>query len=343
MVTSTNQISCLSRYIYGFEIDFELDDLYESYLAADKYLLHHFNEAFSDYVKVNLNAENSCLIYDQLIKIGEREEISLASVRTVIIENSPEAFGSEHFTQIDRETLISLLSLDELSIAEIDLLTAVSKWVDCEVQRQDLLLNAENRRRVFEPIKGYVLFTDLTLEKIANRQEVAQLLTDEESGTLVLHLLNKNRPWKVELKTPRRSGSNFCSVFIDDARLTYLGFCSDLTRVTVNRRVSIRTIYTTYSERLQNVLFEILDSDGLDLGLKIERFFQDGRMCFSLSPPLVLEPNTSYTLKIDDPDGLSSREFVSQQKQLNFEWSVIFDLKRRDKYHCFRGFEFRFL
>ena len=332
-----------SRYIYCFEIDFQLTDLYESYLAADKYLLHHFSKALTDYVKAKLSAESSCLIYDQLIKIGEREEISLASVRTVIIKNSLKTFESEHFTQIDQETLISLLSLDKLSISEIDLLAAVSKWVDCEVQRQDLPANEENRRKVFEPIKGYVLFTALTLEEIANCEEVTQLLRDEEIGSLVLHLLNKKWPLKIELKTSRVAGSSFCSVFVDDARPAYINLCSDLVKLTVNRRVSIRTFYTNYSKRFHHVFFKILGSNDVDLGLKTERFFQDGRLCFSFNPPLVVEPNTSYTLKIDEPAGLASTEFVSQQEQLNFEGSVIFGLKRRDQFHCVRGFEFRLL
>ena len=65
--------------------------------------------------------QNSCLIYEQLVKIGDREESVLAYVRGRIIENSQEAIESEHFTQINQETLISLLSLEKLSIDEIDL------------------------------------------------------------------------------------------------------------------------------------------------------------------------------------------------------------------------------
>ena len=141
------------------EIDFELSELYESYLAADKYLLHHFSEPFFEYIKGRLNAESSCLIYDQLIKIGEREEIPLPQVRTAVIEGGIKAFQSEHFMQIDQETLISLLSADELAVDEIDLLVAVSKWVDCEMQRQSLPANGENRRKMFERIKGYILFS----------------------------------------------------------------------------------------------------------------------------------------------------------------------------------------
>ena len=163
------------RYIYGFEIDFKLFDLYESFVAADRYKLHGFSKALTDYIKAKLNAENSCLIYDQLIKIGEREEILLADVRTIIIENSQKAFASEHFTQIDQETLISLLSPNKLNIAEIDLLKAVSRWVDCKVQRQGLPMNDMNRQLAFEPIKRYISFTAFTPDQITACEAIKHL------------------------------------------------------------------------------------------------------------------------------------------------------------------------
>ena len=158
MVTKINRISLLAhrRYIYGHPIDFELSELYESYMAADKYLVHHFGEALIEYAKSRLTVESSCLIYDQLMKIGEHEEISLADVRTMIIENSREAIGTENFTQIDQETLISLLSLKELSIDGNYLLAAVSEWIDCELQRQGLQVNHVNRQKAFQPIKSYI-------------------------------------------------------------------------------------------------------------------------------------------------------------------------------------------
>lgn len=54
-------------------------------------------------------------------------------VLSMVIEKSKAMFESDHFMQIDQETLISLLSLDKLMIDEIGLLVAVSKWVNCKV------------------------------------------------------------------------------------------------------------------------------------------------------------------------------------------------------------------
>ena len=113
------------------------------------YLLHRFDRAFFDYAKAKLNAESSYLIYDLLVKIGEHEEMPLNDVQDMIIHFIIATLKSDHFTQIDQETLINLLSLDRLHVTKIDLFEAASKWVDHEVQRQGLLVNGENRRRVF--------------------------------------------------------------------------------------------------------------------------------------------------------------------------------------------------
>lgn len=87
---------------------------------------------------------------------------------------------------------------------------------------------------------------------------------------------------------------------------------------------------------------KILDSKEVDLGLKIENCVHSGKLCFSLDPPLVLEPNVSYTLRIDDDHGRALiEEVASQQKQLEVKGSVVFYLWHEYQFHCFRGFEFR--
>ena len=313
-------------------------------MAADKYLVHHFGEALIEYIKNNLNAENSCLIYDQLIKIGEREEISLSDVRTMIIKNSKSTLESEHFTQIGQETLISLLSMDELDVDEIELLAAVSKWVDCEVQRQSLLANSENRRRVFEPIKPYILFTTLTTETISNRKEVAELLTLEEIGSLLLHLLNKKNPWMIELKSPRRARAslNRFTVF-GDSIICIGNTYSRLVRLRVSRRVQIQTIYLTYSEKVSGVNLQILDSNAVELGLETKRSAKDGRLCFSINPPLDAQPDSIYILNVTGDGHTTSEDQLSFQKALYFrrlEFRLDCSVFGKYSCHCVRGLEF---
>lgn len=145
------------------------------------------------------------MINDQLIRI-QKDEIWSGYMRSKIVEYSRETFESAYFTQIHQQTLISLLSLDELKIAEIDVLAAVLAWLVCEVQRQGLSLSLANRRKVFEQIKDYIVFTALTPQEIASCKELADLLTAEERGSLLLHVTNRVNPLTVQPKTPRKAG-----------------------------------------------------------------------------------------------------------------------------------------
>ena len=311
-------------------------------MAADKYLLHHFGKAFFDYVKSKLNAKSSCLIYDQLVKIGEREEIRLAEVRTTIIENSRATFESEHFTQIDQETLISLLSLDRLSITEFDLLVAVSKWVDCEAQRRGLLVNCKNRRQVFKPIKSYILFAALTAEQVANCKELAELLTSEEVGSLLWSLMNKAKPLKIETKTARRIGArNPSSVFVDAVSCSPANGTPCIRGIAIgaNRRVAIHAIHTLYSVNA-SLSLSIFSLDFIELSyIKKEDSAKDGKWSVLIEPPLVLEADKFVYFVVIGHDSLKDGDQLSNQTKLTRE-SVAFSVSHSSDYHYLRGLEF---
>ena len=329
----------LRRYIYGFPIDYKLCDLYESYMAADKYLMNHFGKAFFGYVKGKLDAKSSCLIYDQLVKIGEREEIRLADVRTAMIKNSRETIESEHFKEIDQETLISLLSLDKLNIDEADLLAAVSKWVDCEVKRQGLAVNRENRRKVFQPIKSYILYTALGPEKAAKCKGIAELLTLEEAGSLVLHL-NQGEPFVIKRKTTRSAGTGTHSVFASYlfSAAGYSG--SKMVYLIVNRRVSIRTVYLTYSQSAAYVSFQVYDHPtGANLNLTPKKSVKDGKLCLSLIPPLEVTANHQYQLSVTCNRTLALEDQFTNPITLT-NGSISFSLSPSSSFSFVRGFDF---
>ena len=279
-------------------------------MAADKNLLRGFNETFVRYIMGMLDTKNSCLIYDQLIKIGEREQVSLDCLRTTIITNSKWAFESEYFTQIDQETLISLLSLDELSINEFDLLAAVLRWVDCEVRRQGIPVTDESRRRVFEPIKGYVLFGALTSEEIADSEAVVRLLTEEEKRSLTLYL-DKNMPLKVKLMTSRKAFSGIYS------RTAYLSF---------KKRTIIASVETTYSGSADNLSIKIRGPNGVDLDLKPERRLNNynGMWFFHFfGSDFIAEPHCLYELVITGDEQLTKEDQMSKMSKMKFNTGEV--------------------
>ena len=110
--------------------------------SADKYLLRQFEGTFFEYIKNILDAENNCLIYNQLVKIKHEEEVSMACVNNMKCK--------EIITQIEQEKLNHLVSLDESSIAKFNLVVSVLlKWINRELQRRGMPVNRENRRKNF--------------------------------------------------------------------------------------------------------------------------------------------------------------------------------------------------
>lgn len=188
---------------------FESSTIYETFKAADKYLVNGFNEMFLQYLEQIVELENILTIFEELHKIENLDNImpALGWIDTMIKKEIAFLVETENFMEINLKTLLILLSLNELDITENDLFNAVARWIDREVQRKNLPLTKENRRLVFELIKGYILFDGLTAYQIANNPMVAQLLTESEMGSAMLNRFNKDFPLVFELKTNRRLGS----------------------------------------------------------------------------------------------------------------------------------------
>lgn len=293
-------------------------------MAADKYLLHGFSKAIFDFVKANL--DKSCQIYGQLAKIGEREQTSLDIVKFRITKETPVAFQGKCFMEIDQESLIGLLSLDELNIPEIDLLAAVLKWIDYQVLKQGLPLNRENRRKVFEPIKAYIVFTALRPETILGSKLIDKLLTEEEKMTAFSHQLNNDDPPITELKTPRMPACHVPCTVSSALRFELRRPFSSSVNLTVNRKVSIQTIHTNYSVDAANVNLKIFDSKGVDLSLEIKSSVQDDRVRFSFDPVFHVRPNSSYILQVTG-ECQTKDDHLNEELKLKSKGFLVFDLR----------------
>lgn len=154
--------SVQKRYIYCNELGFELSELYETAFVADKYMVHHMMDELINRVRKQLNEITCCLIYDQLIKIQtDTTSLLLSETREFIKANSETAFKSWLFPLIDQDALIGLLNFEQLSISEIDLLQACSRWVELTIMESGLALFSERQQSLFKPIKQLIRWSDL--------------------------------------------------------------------------------------------------------------------------------------------------------------------------------------
>merc|ERR1712223_1338181 len=118
---------------------------------------------------------------------------------------TPEALGAEGFTDIDINTLGAVLDRDSLRIKEAKLFAAVLKWSDAECLRQNLQLNAGNKRSVLGRVLTQIRFPLMAVEEFAQGPAQSGILTDRECVSLFLHFTVNPKPPVGFLDVPRCS------------------------------------------------------------------------------------------------------------------------------------------
>jgi len=136
------------------------------------------------------------------MKFPTEHIVPLDRVRKLICHNSAAAFQNKYFVNISQDTLVDLLSMDALNIKEIDVLKSCGKWIDEEIKRQNLELNQTNKQMVFEPIKNFIKFSEITFDELRRFYSIKDLLSSDELSSLFLHHLNISK-FKVECNTKR--------------------------------------------------------------------------------------------------------------------------------------------
>lgn len=195
------------RYIYGHGIRIDLTELYSTWQAGDKYLVHRWDRSFFDYIKKSIRNTNICLVYDQLCRI-QRDNVLLDYVKELLKEGALTFFKENYFLELNPEALIDILKIDCLNIAEIDIVIACFKSIERQIVKLDLQPTPENKQKLFEPLKPYIRFTDLLAYEVGKFDELKNLLTDQEIVSLFLHLFDKSKPISIEYLGPRILNEN---------------------------------------------------------------------------------------------------------------------------------------
>ena len=122
------------------------------------------------------------------------------------------------FTDIDHETLMTILHRDSLGIREHRVFDAVVRWSECECNRQEKQITSENKRKVLKEALRLIRYPLMTVEEFAAGPAQSDLLKKEEVVEIFLHFTvnPKVRVYKefrligkVDEKFPNRKGPNF--------------------------------------------------------------------------------------------------------------------------------------
>ena len=134
----------LLRFLYTDEVSIGPDTVMSTLYAAKKYAVPTLEQRCVDFLKSNLGPDNAFTLLSQARLFDEPQLAEMCL--TCIDKHTVDSFNAEGFTDIDVDTLRSVLERDSLSARESQLFEAVVRWADRECRRQDIANTPQNKR-----------------------------------------------------------------------------------------------------------------------------------------------------------------------------------------------------
>ena len=121
----------LLKFLYTDEVSIGPDTVMSTLYAAKKYAVPTLEQKCVDFLKRNLGPDNAFTLLSQARLFDEPQLTDLCL--NCIDKSTVDSFDAEGFTDIDVETLKSVLQRDSLSARESQLFEAVVRWADHEL------------------------------------------------------------------------------------------------------------------------------------------------------------------------------------------------------------------
>ena len=174
----------LFRFIYSDEANLTPDNVMQLMYLATKYMLPSLADKCSAYLKENLSESNVFTVLPEAQKYEEKELINLCW--KVIEKETEEAVKSDGFATIERSILEEIIEKDSLTIKEVELFKAVDRWAEKECEKQGLVAEGSEKRRILGerivkgvrfPVMEQKEFADVVLDSgVLNYQEVLNMV-----------------------------------------------------------------------------------------------------------------------------------------------------------------------
>ena len=134
----------LLKFLYTDEVLIGPDTVMSTLYAAKKYAVPTLEQKCVDFLKRNLGPDNAFTLLSQARLFDEPQLTDLCL--GCIDKSTVDSFDAEGYTDIDLETLKSVLQRDSLSARESQLFQAAVRWADHECRRKDVANTSTNKR-----------------------------------------------------------------------------------------------------------------------------------------------------------------------------------------------------
>lgn len=156
----------LLRYLYCEETNLTADNVMGTLYAAKKYIIPPLTQECIQFLYTNLDVSNVLVVLKESITFDEAQ--LTRKCWNIIDTDTKDILESDGFPHIELDTLKDLLSRNTLSAPETDIFDACSLWAAAECGRQNLEMNAVNKRRVLGEALYLIRFPLMSPEEFAN-------------------------------------------------------------------------------------------------------------------------------------------------------------------------------
>ncbi|VDN98238.1 unnamed protein product [Rodentolepis nana] len=167
----------------------KLDDLYDTLYAAKKYLLTSLVTACTNRL-VNMMTPQNVLLQLNRCSTMDEDELFKICWHTIDVL-TPDVLTSEHFIDLERQTLVKLISRDTLYCEEWEIFESLIRWSKLECTRTGISSTSANVAAIMKQFLPYIRFRAMSLEDFIIHVSKTDVLSLEVQHTILLQIATK--------------------------------------------------------------------------------------------------------------------------------------------------------
>jgi BTB/POZ domain-containing protein 3/6 len=292
----------LLKYLYCDDIYLEPDTVLAMLYAAKKYIVPHLARECVKYLETSLTARNACLLLSQS-RLFEEPEL-MQRCWDVIDAQAEIALRSDGFTDIDYQTLQTILTRETLNCGELTVFLAAYEWARAECGRRGQDPTPEACRSILGPAMQTIRFPCMSVQEFADSPAQSGMLSLQETTDIFLNFTAKQKPVLEYPVTPRVGMKPLlCHRFQSSAyrsnQWRYRGRCDSI-QFCVDKRIFIVGfgMYGSSNGSADYTVRIELKHSGKVLATNTQKFFSDGSsntFHVFFDHPVQIEADKSYT------------------------------------------------
>ena len=178
----------LLRFVYCDEAELTGRNVIQVLYLAKKYMIPALSEQCTRFLQENLDANN---VFVVLPGAQAYEEAALVEKCWETVDRtSEEAMRSEAFLDVSHDLLTAVLERDTINTYEVNICTAVDRWVEHQCKKSGKEVTGENKRELLGDAIYLIRFPTMTQKEFSSVASTTNLLRQSDICEIFFHFNN---------------------------------------------------------------------------------------------------------------------------------------------------------